>query len=272
MGTTSTHQFKQIVRQHYQSSGRHNLSWRQTNDPYHILVSELMLQQTQVARVEPKFQAFVKRWPTVSELATAKLGEVLQYWQGLGYNRRAKYLHQAANEIIDKYEGVFPSSAERLKELPGIGPYTAGAVSVFAFNQSEIIIETNIRTVYYYHFFSDGTVIDDRDIVPLLQQTLDTVNPREWYWALMDYGAHLKRQGIKLNHKQKGFRAQTPFENSDRQIRGAIIRVLTETEKSSLKQLITLVGTTKERLEVQLKSLVHEGLVAKHGQLYQLPQ
>ena len=146
--------FRKIVLCHYKKHGRHHLPWRKTKNPYRILVSEIMLQQTPVDRVLPKYQEFLKQFPSIKKLAAASLGDVLRAWQGLGYNRRAKYLHQCAAVIIYDNGGIWPRTVNELQALPGIGPYTAGAVMAFAYNQPIPIIETNIRTVYLHHFFS----------------------------------------------------------------------------------------------------------------------
>ena len=116
----TTAQFRRVVYSYYKREGRHTLPWRQTHDPYRVMVSELMLQQTQVPRVVPKYEAFIKRFPTIQSLARAELGSVLKLWQGLGYNRRAKMLHEAARAIVSHHHGVFPHTKEELLALPGV--------------------------------------------------------------------------------------------------------------------------------------------------------
>ncbi|HNS65921.1 MAG TPA: A/G-specific adenine glycosylase, partial [Candidatus Woesebacteria bacterium] len=179
--------FQRYITIWYQKYGRHTLPWRLTTDPYAILVSELMLQQTQVSRVIPKYKVFLKRFPNLKSLKSSSLADVLIFWQGLGYNRRAKYLWQLA-----KTTQILPSSQVELEKLPGIGPYTASAICAFAFNQPTPMIETNIRSVFLYHFFPDQKNVSDRDLVPLVSSAVDQSNPRRWYWALMDYGSYLK--------------------------------------------------------------------------------
>ena len=145
--------FKDTVWKYYREHGRSDLPWRKTTDPYRILVSEVMLQQTQVERVIPYYTRFLKKFPTVRALAKAPLSQVLIAWQGLGYNRRAKMLHEAAKEVVRGHGGLFPRTALELEKLPGVGPYTAHAVAAFAYNEDGICIETNIRTAVTHHFF-----------------------------------------------------------------------------------------------------------------------
>lgn len=187
--------FHDTIWAYYHDHGRHDLPWRQMTDPYAIMVSEIMLQQTQVSRVIPKYHEFLRQFPNVQSLAAARLGDVLRAWSGLGYNRRAKYLWQAAQAIADDFGGKFPDSRDQLVQLPGIGANTAGAILAYAFNQPTVFVETNIRTVYLHHFFADTEAISDVQIRKLLEQTLDHEQPREFYWALMDYGASLGAAG-----------------------------------------------------------------------------
>ncbi len=216
----------------YKKSGRTHLPWRTTRDPYKILVSELMLQQTQVARVIPKYETFLKRFPTFSVLAKAPLIDVLKEWQGLGYNRRAKFLHQTAKVIMTRSDLVRSKwTVEFLESLPGIGPYTARAVSVFAYNRPEVFIETNIRTVFLHHYFRQGRTLSDgkvadAEILPLIERELrrSKMEPRDFYAALMDYGSHLKGSGLRINNKSKHYVKQSKFEGSTRQKRAALLR------------------------------------------------
>lgn len=267
-------QFVERVWKHYRSKGRYDLPWRQTSHlkPYNILLSEIMLQQTQVSRVVPKYLEFVKRWPTAKQLAGSSLGEVLTAWQGLGYNRRAKALHECAGIITNERAGRFPKSYEELLALPGIGPYTAGAIMAFAYNESVPIIETNIRTVYLDYFFKKHTNVSDKEILDLVEETIDRTNPREWYWALMDYGAYLKQEGVQLNQKAKSYNKQSKFAGSDRQIRGAIIRHLAQKSQLTLRKIQSdLDSFETERVSEQVHSLLEEGLLKKTRQQYHLP-
>ncbi len=198
-------QFQNTVWKYYRAHGRDNLPWRKTKDPYKILVSEVMLQQTQVDRVIPFYKNFLKQFPTLHTLAQAPLAKVLIAWQGLGYNRRAKMLHETAKAAVEKHSGKLPKGKEALMQLPGIGPYTAGAVSAFAHNEDGIFIETNIRTVITHYFFPKKEKVSDAEIVPILTKTYPNGKAREWYSALMDYGAHLKGCGIRINANSKQY-------------------------------------------------------------------
>ena len=244
------------------------MPWRTDTRPYYVLVSELMLQQTQVRRVVPKFSAFITTFPDVQSLAAASLADVLVQWQGLGYNRRAKYLHDAAKKIITQYGGVFPDSIPALMELPGVGTNTAGAIAAYSFNQPSIFIETNIRTVYIHHFFADDFDVPDTAIVAKLRATLDHEHPREFYWALMDYGSWLKANGIKNNNQSKHYKKQTPLQGSTRQVRGQIIRLLSQRGMSEDE----LRGLTdaNERFGAALSGLLNDGLVSQSDSLFRL--
>lgn len=255
---------------HYKQYGRHDLPWRKTHDPYKILVSEVMLQQTQVARVIPKYRAFLKKFPTAQKLAGAPLRDVLYEWQGLGYNRRAKALKRAAEIVVQKHGGRIPENLSELISLPGIGLYTAGAVSVFGFEKPVAMLETNIRTVYLHHFFSRQDNVRDSEIIARIEEMIDKKKPREWFWALMDYGAYLKQTGIKLNTKHAGYKKQTPFKNSDRQIRGAIVRTLTQNKHATLASLTKITGHERMRIAAQLERLQKEELIEKNRQHWNL--
>lgn len=261
LGATST--FRRKVWAYYKKSGRHDLPWRATHDLYRILVSEVMLQQTQVDRVIPLYKNFIKQFPTAKKLAAAPLSEVLKRWQGLGYNRRAKMLHQAAKEL-SVTRGILVTELEK---LPGVGPYTARAVAAFAYNQDVVVIETNIRTAVIQHFFlqnKNTTIygsVSDSQIEEVLAKVLPKGKSREWYSALMDYGAHLKRSGISHNIKSKGYAKQSKFTGSLREARGALVRALAE-KSSSRATLVNLLGAPR-RSQVQeaLDALRAEGLV-----------
>lgn len=236
------------------------MPWRDNPEPYWVLVSELMLQQTQVNRVLPKFQAFTQHFPTIEVLAAAPLSEVLRAWSGLGYNRRAKYLHQTAQVIVDQYNGRLPSNGEQLITLPGIGKNTAGALLAYAYNQPVIFIETNIRTVYFHHFLNDKTNIDDRDLLKLIEQTFDHEHPREWYWAVMDYGTFLKQTLGNNIDRSRHYTKQSKFEGSQRQLRGKILRLLLERPYNS-HELMRVLADTRSKLvlnELQKECFVVE--------------
>lgn len=268
------------VKKFYKKDGRHTLPWRKIRDPYKILVSEMMLQQTQVDRVVPKYKSFITQFPTTETLAAAPLGSVLRAWNGLGYNRRAKYLHETAKRVVKEHGGVLPREAAALEGLPGIGPYTARAVAAFAFNSPEIFIETNIRTVFLYHYFSQhnkkkerwidisihSNAVTDRELLLFVEKTLEEskMPPRELYWALMDYGAHLKKSGVRLNHRSAHYTKQSKFKGSARELRGALLRAILSGPKtlSELKKNLPRSGGEIER---ELKRLRAEGLLRRVG-------
>lgn len=265
------------------------MPWRATHDPYKILVSEVMLQQTQVERVIPFYERFIQRFPTPEALAKAPLSEVLKYWSGLGYNRRGKFLQEAAKllqkaaELPKKREmngsptPFLGSSAELttefLESLPGVGPYTARAIATFAYNRPEIFIETNIRTVFIHYCFAKrhklDSLVSDAEILPLVEKALKAsrMKPRDFYAALMDYGSHLKQRGIKLNVRSKHYNKQSKFEGSYRQLRGAILRALLEDSKD-IEQLVDITGRKQSDITHALANLSGEGIITiKRGRI-----
>ena len=249
--------FRALVWRHYRSRGRHTLPWRGTYDMYRILVSEVMLQQTQVERVIPFYTEFIKKFPTAKKLAHASLSAVLKSWQGLGYNRRAKMLHAAAKELASRKI----SSVSELETLPGVGPYTARAVAAFALNTDVIFVETNIRTVIIHHFFPKKKKVSDTEIEKVLAQVLPKGKARAWYSALMDYGAFLKRSGISHNTKSKTYVKQSKFSGSLREARGAILREFTSGVTSRTRLTNVLGPSRKAQMQVALEALVAEGLL-----------
>lgn len=308
-------QFQSAVWKNYHDNGR-SFPWRKTKNPYEILVSELMLQQTQTERVVPKYESWLKQFPTAESLAEASLANVLTAWSGLGYNRRAKFLQNACKEIVTRFSGKFPKTAEELETLPGVGPYTARAVCAFAFNKPETVIETNIRSVFIFTFFnqkktetdlgsaqkdtktdnktsqsakktndSSGIKVPDSEILPLIEQTVDTENPREWYYALMDYGAELKKKVVNPSRRSSGYTKQSKFEGSLRQARGAILRQLAgksipkkeDSKKNcvdtcglTLKQIAAAENIEYERIEKAALKLKEEELIEEFGSVYRI--
>lgn len=259
--------FKRRVWNYYRTQ-RRALPWRNLSSlsharrAYYVLVSEIMLQQTQAERVIPKYRAFVKRFPTVATLADADFREVLSLWQGLGYNRRARMLHRAARMIMEEHHGKIPRDEMTLRNLPGIGPYTAGAICTFAYNLPAVIIETNIRSVFIHFFFSDSKAkIKDTDILPYIRKTLDRKRAAEWYSALMDYGSMLKRQGSNPSRKSSNYKRQSPYRNSDREIRGAIIRTLLQGTCPILSLTLELQSYGRRRVLTQLCALSREDMI-----------
>jgi A/G-specific adenine glycosylase len=256
LNKTDIARFRRAVYGHYRKHGRAHLPWRRTRDPYRILVSEVMLQQTQVDRVVPFFAAFLKEFPTVRALAEAPLSEVLRMWQGLGYNRRAKMLHEAAKAIVREHNKAVPRSVEELERLPGIGPYTARAVCAFAFDMPVSLIETNIRTVFIHHFFPRRKNVRDDELVRYIVPIQDIARPRQWYSALMDYGSYLKKTRGNVSRRSAHHVRQKAFKGSDREVRGAILRALAR--KTSLRALPFAAG----RVKTQLAALAREGLIS----------
>ncbi len=286
------------VEGYYAKEGRSHLPWRPPTlklragkaDPYRVLVAEMMLQQTQVDRVLPFYKNFLEQFPTVQALAKAPLSKVLKAWQGLGYNRRAKFLQQAA--VVLSKEGYTG------QKLPGVGPYTQGAIEVFALNKPSVIIETNIRTVFIYFCYgkpekkllsqkSSGLPsrvgpfagqtfsqehfpqVSDAEILPLVEKALakTKLEPREFYAALMDYGSYLKKQGVKLNKQSKHYTKQSKFEGSARQLRGAILRELLKKPQTKI-YLIKNLHRKAEEVDRELTRMQAEGFVQQRRGSY----
>lgn len=257
-------EFHDYIWEYYRKHKR-PMIWRDQPSSYYVLVSEIMLQQTQVSRVQEKFPQFIQKFPDLRSLAEASLKDVLGEWQGLGYNRRAKFLWQSAQILHTQYNDVLPTANEKVLQLPGVGVATAGSLVAFAHNIPTVFIETNIRRVYIYHFFRDQENISDTQILPLVAQTVSQDNPREWYYALMDYGTYLKSQVPNPNRKSKHYTRQSQFEGSNRQIRAQIIKEL-------LKRPMTLQEIQEtiqdERVEKNMKELVREGIVRQQNNLF----
>jgi A/G-specific adenine glycosylase len=269
--------FREAVYGHYREFKR-DLPWRKTRDPYQILVSEMMLQQTQVSRVVPKFVEFVTRFPTARALASAPLGEVLETWAGLGYNRRAKMLWEAARCLVERHSGILPSTYELLRALPGIGDYTASAILAFAFGTGRPLIETNVRAVIIRHFFPRKKAVSEHEILALTAQTLDRENPREWYAAFMDYGAHLKAS--EGNHARRsahhGKVKKAPFKGSMRQVRGEVLKeVITKRGKATAagaaRTVAAKLNVPRAQADAAVAGLIRDGLLKREGARVRVP-
>lgn len=231
-----------------------------------------MLQQTQVHRVLPMYAEFTRRFPTLRKLAAAPLSEVVKSWQGLGYNRRALLLYRAAKDVVARHGGELPKGIAELESLPGIGPYTARAVAAFAYNKDVAVIETNIRTVVLHHFFPKKKRVSDKEIEKILKRTLPKGKSREWYSALMDYGAYLKRSGISHNARSERYVKQSKFAGSLREARGALLRALARGTASHAR-LTGLCGVPRRsQLRTALRALRAEGLVEKVDGNYALAE
>ena len=279
-----------------------DLPWRRTYDPYAIWISEVMLQQTQVSRVDGRWQRWLERFPTVDALAAAAPSDVLEEWQGLGYNRRALSVHRAA-QAISEAGGVFPQDPKELVKLPGIGPATAAGIRAFAFNLHGVYLETNVRTVFLHELYPQAEGVPDSELVPLVELTcpasvtnaadtaVDTaanadeteLTPRSWYYALLDYGAYLKKTIPNPSRRSKSHVKQSRFEGSHRQKRAELLRVLLAHKDEGGAEFETLhqelcqieVNAGRETLDEQvtlglLEELAKEGFCQKNNE-YWLP-
>jgi len=256
-----------------------DLPWRKTRDPYNILISEVMSQQTQLSRVVPKYEVWMKKFPTVQDLAQSSVAEVLEYWSGLGYNRRALNLKKAAEKIVREFNGVFPQTEKELTSLPGIGKYTARAVLCFAFDEQVTVVDTNVRKVILTQFFNNSgeggnskiLQISDAEITPLSRITDSEINeiaeqllPKgkayEWNQALMDYAASvLKKEKIPIPKQSK-------FIGSHRYYRGQILKLLLQKKSVAIEEIGSFIKKEythdeKEWLQKLLDELVDEGFI-----------
>ncbi|NKE37442.1 A/G-specific adenine glycosylase [Natronococcus sp. JC468] len=227
--------------------------WRETDDAYEILVSEVMSQQTQLDRVVDAWEDFLERWPTTAELAAADRAEVVGFWtdHSLGYNNRAKYLHEAAGQVEEEYDGEFPETPEELQELMGVGPYTANAVASFAFNQGNAVVDTNVKRVLYRAFDvpDDESAFEER-----ANELMPAGRSRVWNNAVMELGGVACRQTPRCDEEGCPWRewcsayetgdftapdvpTQPSFEGSRRQFRGRVIGTLREYDELELDAL-----------------------------------
>ncbi len=264
MQKSEIQKFQKIVWGFYTEHKR-DLPWRPTRknkvSPYEILVSEYMLQQTQVDRVVPKFQAFLEKFPTMKDLAGASQKGVLSMWSGLGYNRRALYLQKAVQAILETYKGTIPKDPEVLKGLAGVGSYMSHILPVFIYNQPEVLIETNIRTVFLYHFFEGKIDVTDEALLEKIRETLPEKDLRDWYYALMDYGTYLKKEKKIKNTQSKHYIKQKPFKGSLRYVRGTLLKklVLEKVLKENVYDLFP--EYTSIQVEKVCEDLLKEGLI-----------
>lgn len=255
MGVSNLEAFRVLVRTEGQRLYR-DLPWRRTRDPYAIWLSEVMLQQTQVPRVETRWAAWLEQFPSVFTLAEAPTSEVLAAWQGMGYNRRALALKSAAEQVVREYDGVFPREVKQLVALPGIGPATAQGIRSFAFDLPGVYLETNVRTVVLHHLFPEMPAVPDKELVPIVEATCPAASgdfdasggsffnnpyaaphdaqdtPRAWYYAMLDYGSFLKKTVPNPSRRSKAYTRQSKFEGSRRQKRAEIVRLLLDAQAS----------------------------------------
>ena len=255
-----------------------DLPWRRTRDPYGIWISEVMLQQTQTSRVDGRWQRWLERFPTPAALAAAAPADVLEEWQGLGYNRRALALHRAAQAVAG-LGGALPSETAALEALPGVGPATAAGIRAFAFDLPSVYLETNVRTVLLHELFPGEEGVSDRALVPILRDTCPrdasdpADDPRAWYYALLDYGAYLKRTVPNPSRRSAAHARQSRFEGSHRQKRAELLRVLLahrgEPSGVTFEEIFSELASVEEKagrrpisapeVEALLDELVREG-------------
>ena len=259
--------FQQDIKNFYKKYGRVQ-PWRHSENTYHVFISEIMLQQTQIPRVLEKFPQFIDRFPTFQALAAATLEEVIAAWQGLGYNRRARFIREIAIKICNDHNGVLPSDPDVLITFPGIGPATAGSLCAFAYNKPVVFIETNIRRVFIHSFFDPKEAkVHDNELYSLVKAALDYDNPREWYYALMDYGTMLAKQGENANRNSAHYTRQPAFEGSDRQIRGAVLRALVQEGKLKRDEIKEHIAASNQvfceydRLQEILHTLIRDHMI-----------
>jgi A/G-specific adenine glycosylase len=275
---------REALERWYRESHR-EFPWRETTDSYEILVSEVMSQQTQLGRVVDAWEGFLDQWPTAEALAAAERGEVVGFWtdHSLGYNNRAKYLHEAAQQVVEEFDGQFPDEPTELQELMGVGPYTANAVASFAFNNGEAVVDTNVKRVLYRAF---GIPDDDDAFEAGANEVMPAGKSRLWNNAIMELGGVVCSQTPTCDEDGCPWRkwcqayetgdftapdvpTQPSFEGSRRQFRGRVVRALSNGERLALDELgpkirvdYTPEGTHgKEWLRDLLDDLADDGLV-----------
>jgi A/G-specific adenine glycosylase len=256
--------------------------WRRTTDPYSILVSEVMSQQTQLGRVVEAWEDFLEEWPTAEALAATDRSEVVRFWSdhSLGYNNRAKYLHEAATQVVEEYGGEFPESPAELEELMGVGPYTANAVASFAFNNGDAVVDTNVKRVLYRAFSVED---DDRAFEAAARELMPDGDSRVWNNAIMELGGvacgktpRCDEAGCPWRRWCRAYETgdftapdvptQPAFEGSRRQFRGRVVRILGEYDSLALDELGPRVRVdygpdSREWLRGLVSDLADDGLV-----------
>lgn len=298
--------FTKEVWAHYRAHGRHDMAWRRDTSPYAIVVSEIMLQQTQVSRVETKFASWMKRFPSWQALAAASTKDVLSEWSGLGYNRRALYLKRIAEHLQSargasgnahgggdissrapmRFASNFdpkhvvsqkniPDTYAALRELPGIGPNTAGAILAYAFNKPHPFIETNIRSAYIHFFFPRSRAkIPDAKLLPLIEETLAdphiSAHAREWHWALMDYGSYIKSMHPNPSRKSAHHIKQSAFKGSNRELRAAILRFILEKPARGSAIVKRFAEYPATQVRTNVAALASEGFLTQKDGTYRI--
>jgi A/G-specific adenine glycosylase len=264
-------EFRKVILSNYEEAGR-VFPWKGNVSPWGIMVSEFMLQQTQTERVVPYWKRWMEIWPTPAALAAASMEDALREWSGLGYNRRCKFLKQCAVHIALENKGEVPDTPETLLSLPGVGPYMAGAIACFAYNYPSVFIETNIRSTIIHFFFPGRTGVRDSEIFPILQAVLVRDNPRLWYYALMDYGAALKKITANPGRRSAHYARQSPFKGSLRQARGKVLRTLAAEGALNAEEIGVKGGLKREELYKALEALKKESMVAETGGVYRIKE
>jgi A/G-specific adenine glycosylase len=264
--------FCDFIMQFY-SEHKREFAWRETSDPYRILLSEVMLQQTQTSRVEPKYQTFLELWPTFEALASCSLEDLLSQWKGLGYNRRALNLKKSA-QMTEQWGWTIPKDKEKILSLPGVGKSTSAALLCFCYNEKAVYLETNIRRVLLTCFYPEETEVLDKRLEELLYRlSLMVDDMKNWYYALMDYGVLLKNLLPNANTRSAHYSRQSKFENSNRQIRGLLIHILSDTGAKPLERLYSLLSSfEEERVLSCLGELEKEGFVQECESVYRIKQ
>lgn len=247
-------------------------SFREIINPYHIFISEIMLQQTKITTVNNKFNSFIEVFPNFDSLSNSSLDLLLIKWKGLGYNRRAIYLKENAKKIVNEYNGILPQEKTILKSFLGIGEATASSIITYTYNIPTIFIETNIRAVFIYHFFLKNLEykekITDKEIYPLIIDNIDLENPRVWYYALMDYGSFLKKKYPYLTKKSAAYKKQSPFQGSTREVRTKIIDILLKKKSISYENLCNQIQ--RNDLKKILDKLIKNNMINEENTIYSL--
>ncbi len=248
---------------------KRDLPWRHTHNPYHILISEVMLQQTQVSRVLPKYSEFIREFPTVTALAQSPLATILRVWKGMGYNRRAKYLQQTAQTIAIKFRGEFPRTESDLLDLPGIGLYTARAIQVFAWKRDVAMVDTNIRQIFVHYFFDDIPQ-SPNSIQEMADELLPVGKSWEWHQALMDYGSLVMPTVIRKKiHNTSREKTTVVFKDTPRFIRGRIIDALRDSprkERDLIASFLLMYGKPELFISSQIAALIRERLIERSSE------
>jgi len=271
--------FQNIIYSYFKQYGR-DFPFRDEISPYNVVISEMMLQQTQTNRVVEKFQQFIQKFPDFQSLASASLNDVLKVWQGLGYNRRAMALKKIAEKVVTEFDGILPADVEILKTFPQIGHNTASSIVAFAFNMPTFFIEVNIRRVYTYFFFPGTSSIEDKVIMPIVRKTLDRSNVRKWYYALMDFGVMLKKTHPELNkrsaHYRKQYkrsahyRKQLKFKGSNREIRGKILKLLITRSNLTEVEISKELEINSNKLKEIMNLLIKEGFIKQESNQFSI--